>query len=239
LAFRVFDHIIGPPFSDPSAEGLKFVAAAEKQAKEAEANIEKARKQGTKPSLALSEYAGTYSDSMYGDVKVSHAGNALRIQYGPTFDGTLEHWHYDTFRAVWKARALGKAMVTFAIGATGKPTEVNLEGFAEFKRQAEKADTVAKVSLTSADLPKFTGKFKPKDIPVEFEVQIADGQLKFTVPGQPVYTLVAESQSRFKLTGNNVPAGFFLDYEFEGGKVKQVTLVQPSPQPTLVLFPIS
>ncbi len=237
LAYRVFDHFLGNPLGDHSGDALKVIAAAEKQGKETLANVEKERKQGTKPSLALSEYAGTYSDSMYGEFKVSNEGNALRVQYGPAFDGTLEHWHYDTFRSVWKDRGIGKSMVTFAIGSSGKPSKVDIEGIAEFTRARDKADATAKVTLTAADLPKYTGKFKPKDLPVEFEVQVVGGDLKITVPGQPLYTLVAESPTRLKLTGNNVPAGFFLDYEFEGAKVKQVTLVQPAPQPTLVLFP--
>jgi hypothetical protein len=129
--------------------------------------------------------------------------------------------------------------VTFTVDATGKPSKLDVEGLAEFKRVPEKADTTAKVTLAASDLPKFVGKFKPKDLPVEFEVQIVAGQLKFSVPGQPVYTLVAESATRLKLTGNDVPAGFYLDYVFEGGKIKQATLVQPAPQPTLVLLPVS
>jgi CubicO group peptidase (beta-lactamase class C family) len=239
LAYRIFDHFLGAPLGDHSADALKVIAAAEKQGKETLANMEKARKQGTKPSLALSDYAGTYSDSMYGDLKVSSQGNALRVQYGGAFDGTAEHWHFDTFRSTWKDRGLGKAMVTFTVDASGKPSKAEIEGIAEFRRVPEKADTTAKVTLAASDLPKFAGKFKPKDLPVEFEVQVVGGQLKFNVPGQPVYTLVAESPTRFKLTGGGVPAGFFVDYEFEGGKVKQVTLTQPAPQPSLVLLPVS
>jgi hypothetical protein len=34
-----------------------------------------------------------------------------------------------------------------------------------------------------------------------------------------------------------VPTGFFLDYTLEGGKVRSVTLVQPSPRPSLTLTP--
>lgn len=239
LAYRVFDIYLGSPLGDPSADALKFIAAAEKQGREALANLEKSRKTGTTPSLPLADYAGTYSDSMYGDLKISNESNGLRVQYGGAFDGTAEHWHYNTFRTTWKDHGLGKSMLTFTVGASGKPTQVDIEGLAEFRRVPEKADTTAKVTLAASDLPKFAGKFKPKDLPVEFEVQVVGGQLKFNVPGQPVYTLVAESPTRFKLTGGGVPAGFFVDYEFEGGKVKQVTLIQPSPQPTLVLVPVS
>ncbi|MGQ0539305.1 MAG: serine hydrolase [Gemmatimonadaceae bacterium] len=239
LAYRVFDHFLGTPLGDHSGEALKFIQGAEKQAREAVANVEKARKAGTKPSLAMSEYAGTYSDSMYGELKISHANDALQVQYGPAFDGTLEHWHFDAFRAVWKDRGLGKSMTNFALDGSGKPSKIDIEGLAEFKRVPEKADTTARVALTSSDLPKYAGKLKSKDFPLEFEVQLVDGLLKLTVPGQPVYTLVAETLTRLKLTGANVPAGFFLDYEFDGAKIKQVTLVQPSPQPTLVLLPRS
>jgi len=64
-----------------------------------------------------------------------------------------------------------------------------------------------------------------------------DGDLKLTVPGQPVYTLLADSPTRFRMTGANVPAGFFLEYEMANGVVKTVKLIQPAPRPTLTLLP--
>jgi hypothetical protein len=68
-------------------------------------------------------------------------------------------------------------------------------------------------------------------------VQVVGGQLKLTVPGQPVYSLVPLTATRFRLTGEDVPAGFFLDYTFASDRVKQVTLVQPAPQPSMLLLP--
>ena len=69
------------------------------------------------------------------------------------------------------------------------------------------------------------------------EVQVVGGQLKLTVPGQPIYTLVPMTATRFRLTGQEVPAGYFLDYTFTSDRVRQVTLVQPAPQPSLTLSP--
>jgi hypothetical protein len=43
--------------------------------------------------------------------------------------------------------------------------------------------------------------------------------------------------TRFRLTGEDVPAGFFLDYTFASDRVKQVTLIQPAPQPSMSLLP--
>ena len=37
------------------------------------------------------------------------------------FVGTLEHWHYDTFRATWDAAWRGTELVTFVLDADGQP----------------------------------------------------------------------------------------------------------------------
>ena len=70
---------------------------------------------GTKPSLALDRYVGVYSDSMYGDANVRFANGALRMAFGTSFDGELEHWNYDTFRAKWQNRALGPSLTNFGV----------------------------------------------------------------------------------------------------------------------------
>ena len=108
---------------------------------------------------------------------------------------------------------------------------------AEFRRKPEPADTAPGVRLAKAELPRYTGSFASPSLPVTAEVQLVSGKLKLTVPGQPVYTLVPVTPTRFRLTGDEVPAGFFLDYTLEGGRVQRVTLVQAEPQPALTLFP--
>ncbi|MFL5613808.1 MAG: hypothetical protein ACJ796_09125 [Gemmatimonadaceae bacterium] len=64
-----------------------------------------------------------------------------------------------------------------------------------------------------------------------------DHELKLTVPGQPVYTLLADSPTRFRLTDTGVPAGFYPEYEMANGAVKSVRLVQPSPRLSLTFLP--
>jgi hypothetical protein len=63
-------------------------------------------------------------------------------------------------------------------------------------------------------------------------VQIIGNDLTLTVPGQPAYTLVPVTQSRFRLSlpGSPVSDGFFLEFTADGA-----TLEQPAPQPTLKL----
>ena len=234
---RVLDALLGEPARDWSAAYRTQYDKLVAQGKEAEQKRLAQRAVGTKPSLALDRYAGIYSDSMYGDAKVRYENGALRMSYGTMFDGQLEHWHYDTFRAVWKNAALGKSFVTFALDADGKVKNLDLEGIGTFGRKPEAADTTRKITLAAAEAGKLTGTFTSDTPALSIEVRYEGGELKLAVPGQPVYTLLADSPTRFRMTGTGVPAGFFVEYEMANGAVKSVKLIQPAPRPSLVFVP--
>jgi CubicO group peptidase (beta-lactamase class C family) len=122
----VFDLYTRDTPRDWNADYKKIVTPMMAMGKQMADAAEKARVTGTKPSLDLAKYAGTYSDSLYGDLVVSQKGNGLYFQFG-RFGGPLEHWHYDTFRIAFENRTLGKPMATFVIDAAGKPAEIRLE----------------------------------------------------------------------------------------------------------------
>jgi CubicO group peptidase (beta-lactamase class C family) len=233
---RVIDQLLNEPARDWNAEYRKQFDKLRAQAKEAEQKRLAQRTMGTKPSLALEQYVGVYSDSMYGDANVRLANGALRMSYGTSFDGELEHWHFDTFRAKWQNRAIGPNFVTFALGADGKVRSVDFEGIGTFNRKPDAADTTRKVVLAASEAGKLTGTFVSETPALSINVAY-DGELKLTVPGQPVYTLLADSPTRFRMTGANVPAGFFIEYEMANGSVKSLKLIQPSPRPTLTFAP--
>ena len=239
LMYRTFDlHLKAPP-KDWSADRFTAYSALVKQARDAQKAIEAQRVANTKPSLALAQYAGTYADSMYGDARVREEGGHLVLQRGPSFTGDLEHWHFDTFRANWRDRSLGRTFVTFRLGSSGKPEELAMDlGGAptNFKRRQDTADTTAGVTLASADVRKYLGTFQSTAPPIAITVEEVAGRMRVTLPGQ-AYTLVPVTTTRFKLTGSNLPPGFFLAYAMEGDKVKTVTLEQPAPRPTLTLSP--
>jgi hypothetical protein len=238
LMYRAYELLLGESPADWSADMQKVAAEAEKQAKETQSSVEKVRVAGTSPSLGLEKYAGTYLDSLYGDLVVTHNGGTLRVARGPTFQGTLEHWNYDAFRAVWDNRALGKTMVRFEMGSDGKVVSLHadLEGPAEFRAVPPKADTKPAVALSPADLAKLTGAFAHEALPFTVDVQMVGNDLKLTVPGQPAYTLVALTATRFRLTGPpEMPDGFYFTYEVTNGAVTGASLEQPAPRPTLKL----
>ena len=234
--YRVIDALLNEPARDWSGEYLKQFDKLRAQAKETEQKRLAQHAMGTKPSLSPDQYVGVYSDSMYGDANVRLANGVLKMSYGTAFDGELEHWHYDTFRAKWNNRALGPNYVTFALGADGKVKSLDFEGIGAFNRRPDAADTTRKIVLAANDAGKLTGKFVSETPALTIDVTY-DGELKLTVPGQPVYTLLADSPTRFRMTGNNVPAGFFVEYEMASGAVKSLKLIQPSPRPTLTFVP--
>ena len=236
LMNRIFDILLGVAPRDWSAELLKATAAQMEQAKAAAKKIEEQRVVGTKPSLALDRYAGTYADSMYGETEVTFENGALRARLGRAFDGALEHWHYDTFRAAWRDPMLGKTFLTFVLGTDGKVAKMEVDGIGEFGRRPERADTTAAVTLAASALQKFTGSYANDATKLTVDVQLVSGTLRLTVPGQPTYTLVADSPTRFRLTGPpGMPAGFFIDFAVTGERVTGATLIQPSPRPSLTL----
>ncbi len=234
---RVFDALLGAPPYDWSAEYKKVRDKVQKTAKEAEEKRFAQRKLGTSPSLPLADYAGVYADSMYGEARVAVEDGKLVLRYGRSFVGDLSHWHYDTYRATWRDVTLGKTFVTFALGADGTIASMNVEEIGTFNRKPALADTTARITLAADALGKLTGSFVSTVPAITIEVQYTDGALKLSVPGQPVYTLVPDSPTRFRLTRPGMPAGFFLEYELANGAVKSVKLVQPAPRPTLVLVP--
>jgi CubicO group peptidase (beta-lactamase class C family) len=132
IAYRIIDAYLGAPSRDWSAIFLAQYKKGEAAQAAAERKMEAARAKNTKPSLPLERYAGTYADSMYGNATVELENGKLVVRYGPTFEGDLEHWHYDTFRAVWRNKRLGKSLVTFALDARARVTEMDIEGLADF-----------------------------------------------------------------------------------------------------------
>jgi CubicO group peptidase (beta-lactamase class C family) len=232
LKLRVFDAFLGGgELKDWSAVHLKTMKAFEAQGKAAEKKQIDERVKDTKPSLALEKYAGTYQDDLYGEVVVAPPAEngKLSVRYGKAFVGDLEHWHYDTFQSTWRDRTLGKGLVTFDLNAQGKVDSINIQSLGEFKRAPDKPATVAGLTLSEADLKKYTGKYELKAPPLEMSVELVGGKLKAMLPGQPVVTLVPVSANRFQVEG--APVSAFVNFKVSGGKVTSLTVEQGSNPP--------
>jgi CubicO group peptidase (beta-lactamase class C family) len=228
VMYRAIDDLVGVAPRDWIAEQKKVIDKARSMTKEAEAKRIAGRATGTKPSLPLDQYAGVYTDSLYGNVTVTAKNGALAIKYGTMIDATLAHWHYDTFEATASALAIGKLMTTFALGGDGKVKTLDISGIGTFSREPPPADTTARVVLAADAMSKLAGTYVSQVPALTIEVTMNEGKLRLSVPGQPVYTLVADSPTRFRMTGPpGMPAGFFVEFQLDGSTAKGMTLIQP------------
>jgi len=85
---------------------------------------------GTNPSLSLEGYTGDFRDKSYGDAVISIAEGKLKLTLLPSktvFTGDLEHWHYDTFKVVFKDEFLTFGLITFGFDSQGKVTGFKID----------------------------------------------------------------------------------------------------------------
>ena len=136
LMYKVFDLYLGRPPRDWSADLRGLYDELAKEAAGRRATTDAERVAGTAPTLPLDRYVGTYTSPLFGTVEVSKQGTGLHARYGTGFAGPLQHWHYDTFRAVWDARWRGTSQATFQIDAAGRVASVTTNGatFARVER---------------------------------------------------------------------------------------------------------
>ncbi len=117
---KVRDVFVDAPKRDWNAEAVAQVAAMKNASEQELAKADAERVKNTRPSLALANYAGTYSDKMYGDVTITEENGRLVMRFlpSPNFVADLEHWHYDTFQIKWRpsvAYNFPRGFVTFNI----------------------------------------------------------------------------------------------------------------------------
>lgn len=115
LMYKAFDMYLGVPPKDWSTETLREKHRADSVSAAAERAREAKRVTGTHPSLPLERYAGEYADSLYGPAKVTMEHGHLVFAMAPKQIGDLEHWQFDTFRAIWRDHRDGKSLVSFEL----------------------------------------------------------------------------------------------------------------------------
>ena len=129
LTNRVLDRYMG--IADRDLIGM-YYGGYERQYAAAQAErdrIHAERESGTTPSLPLDGYAGLYLDSLYADARVTLEDGGLVLTFwdDPLVQADLEHWHHDTFRAVWRNPAMREEFVRFTTGWDGAVDALHIE----------------------------------------------------------------------------------------------------------------
>jgi CubicO group peptidase (beta-lactamase class C family) len=121
ILYHVLDHYFGVPPTDWIGAFKSVKDMDEKDAAEAMKKAEGARAAGSKPSLPLEKYAGTYNDAWYGPITIrwENGGLVISFDHTPSMIGDLQRWQYDTFKAHWRDRTIEDAFITFSLKPDG------------------------------------------------------------------------------------------------------------------------
>jgi CubicO group peptidase (beta-lactamase class C family) len=143
LNYEIYDRLLGTTGKDWSADLLQVLSDFKAKAKEAAQKIVDARVTGTSASHPLDAYSGNYDNEMYPGVAVENRDGTLVVTFADAFEATLEHWHFDTFKATWNLPDTGDGppnLVRFELGVDGQPAVIHLdiEGEVPFNRRVEK-----------------------------------------------------------------------------------------------------
>lgn len=131
LVYRVLDAYLGGEPRDWSAEALPGWIESRRRFEARQDEAEQNRVAGTKPSLPLEGYAGTYGGDLYGDgeVTLEHGKLVLRLLPNPDLVADLEPLQYDTFLLRWRKNLawFGKGTATFVLDRTGAVEQMKLD----------------------------------------------------------------------------------------------------------------
>lgn len=113
LMTYLFDRELKAPARDISAEAFARYTVQRRRADSAEKAQLAQRTPGGKPPLALTAYAATYADSLYGEATVSVKDDHLVLTRGD-WTGPLTYWNDNNFR--WSELSM---FVKFEVAPTG------------------------------------------------------------------------------------------------------------------------
>lgn len=119
LLYRALDTWLGTGTRDWSTELRTVYGRVAAAGDSAVARNLRSRVPGTKPSLELAGYVGTYTDSLVGAVEVRIEEGGLALQRGSQLHARMEHWHFNTFDARWDNGWQGTTLMTFTMNAAG------------------------------------------------------------------------------------------------------------------------
>jgi len=130
LSNHLMDHLLGLPFHDWDGLYGQVLKEHYEAALAVVRERDKKRMRGTKPSMPLEAYTGTYEDPAYGSATVSVESGRLVWRWS-SFQCPLEHWHFDTFAVT--NDTLGDPQVVFTVGSNGAVASLRVLD-ADFKK---------------------------------------------------------------------------------------------------------
>ena len=124
---KVLDLYLGDGTADPTARMIKRGETNKAEESKRVADRLVARAKGTEPTANAVALVGTYTDKVYGEAKIQEVNGQPVLSFTHAtelFSGSLEHWHYDTWKWNHADPFLESGYVTFTFDA-----DHNVRGF--------------------------------------------------------------------------------------------------------------
>jgi len=129
LMFKAFDlWLFNDNSKDWSNELFSLYGKLKADGKLKQKEIDAKRVLGTKPSLALEDYTGKYSNETYGEAEIKMEDGGLLVNYPNNNVLKLEHWDYDIFKGSFNNFWWDKSNVQFFLNNEGKVSYFEMDG---------------------------------------------------------------------------------------------------------------
>lgn len=128
VVYHIIDHYLAAPETDWITGYKTSRDVGIKKANDAESKQVAARAVDSHPSLPLARYVGKFHDNWYGDALIEEKGGrlVLRMTRTSAMVADVEHWQYDTFKAVFRDNTIPDAYLNFSINAEGKIEQMKM-----------------------------------------------------------------------------------------------------------------
>ena len=129
LARQIVDAYLGIDGRDHHAESWQRHLEQKARVQAERDAIHAARIEGTRPSGPPADFEGRFDDALYANAAVRQEDGRLVLTLwdDPLQVADLEHWHHDTFRAVWRNRAMREEFVWFTRGRDGTIDRLHID----------------------------------------------------------------------------------------------------------------
>ena len=134
IMYKVFDLYALGGDRDWHKEIFDLYAGFDRNRRENARKEKESRAKGTKTTLELVAYEGSYKHPMYGKIVITKKDDMLHFNLNNKHEGLYEHWHYNTFSYAGEYSGLTDSQFNFEITAEGKAKILYFWGY-EFVKE--------------------------------------------------------------------------------------------------------
>lgn len=225
----IADRLLDKPYFNWNDDLRNLFLKNKKSNEDAAKTKTSAQKKGTKPSHALPEYEGLYSNPGYGAFDIYYRNDSLfartagKLLY-------LKHYHYDLFTPYIEQDGGFDTSddinfkFEFNTGVNGDIESLNAIGFEAPTIQLIFARMPKEKSISQSELNQYEGTFTIAG--TDIKLYFKENALRMFVPGQPGYELFATEKDKFSVKNLSGFAVQFL--RDDKGIINAINLIQPN-----------